>query len=266
MDMVEKEFDLFSSLSSGPRLEILHMLKSSELKSSQIAKNIQSSIQAITRHLAKLVESKLIEKTVTGKYRLTPIADILMLQIPLFEFLENHKEFFSTHDFSGIPPHLISRLGDLVNCQLETDLMKSMQHSRDLCANAKKSLISATFTVPLEYYDTILENLEQGGYSKIIYGKNTIVPKGFSEYLPRKKYLEFLKNGQLEEKIVEHIPIVVSASDNECQILFANKELGIPDCQSVFFSKDPKFMQWCRDLVDYYWNMPAIENYALKEQ
>jgi len=264
--MTSHETDLISSLASGPRLEILQMLNSSELKSSQIAKNMQSSIQAITRHLDKLSESKLIEKTIDGTYQLTPIANVLMLQIPLFEFLENHKEFFSSHDFTGIPLHLISRLGDLVNCEIENDVMKSMQRARDVCANGRNSLFGATFTVPLEFYDTILENLEQGGYCKMVYGKNTIVPKGFSEYLPRKKYLDFSKSSQVEEKIVEHIPVSVAVTENECHILFAHKELGIPDCKGVFFSKDPKFMQWCKDLFDYYWSMPAVENYALKEQ
>ncbi|WP_249111177.1 winged helix-turn-helix domain-containing protein [Nitrosopumilus sp. K4] len=265
-NMGEKELDLLSSISSGPRLEILQMLRPAELKSSQIAKNMQTSIQAITRHLDRLSESKLIEKTVTGTYRLTPIADVLMLQIPLFEFLENNKEFFSTHDFSGIPPHLVSRLGDLTNCEYEGDVMKSMQRARDVCANAKKSLVGATFTVPLELYDVVLENLKQGGYSKLVYGKNTIVSKGFSEYGPRKEYLKYAESGQVEEKIVENIPISVAVSENECHMLFANKGLRIPDCKGVFFGKDPRAIAWCSDLVDYYWRMPAIEGYALKEQ
>ena len=129
--------DILSDISSGPRLEILELLQRESLKASMIAKNTDSSIQAISRHLDKLIESKLIEKTSEGKFRISSIGKITLSQIPFFEFLSKNKKYFETHDFTGIPENLITRMGELVNCKLEPDFMKSVQTAREFCIDAK---------------------------------------------------------------------------------------------------------------------------------
>jgi len=258
--------NLLSDIASGPRLEILQILETSELKTSQIAKKMNTSIQALTRHIEKLIESKLVEKTPDGTYKLTSIAKVVLSQIPFFEFLDNHKEYFTTHDFIGIPDHLMVRMGELVDCDLEENVMEGMQRARDFCENAKESLQGATFTVPLEFFDAMIPNLKQGVHIKNTFGKNTIVSKGFSKYPARNEYLTYTNSGQVIEKIVEHIPLVVAITENECQLIFANKDLGYPDGKSIFFSKDPKFKKWCQELVDYYWNLPEVKDFVLIEQ
>jgi predicted transcriptional regulator len=261
-----EKIDLLSEFSSGPRLEMLKILENSDLKPSQIAKKMGMSIQALTRHIDRLTESKLAEKTPKGEYRLTPLAKASLSQLPFFAFLDKHHEYFSTHDFSGIPDNFISRIGELENCELERNLMKSMQQGRDYCINAKKFLNGVMCMIPLEFFDVILENLKQGCKVKLLFGKNSVVPKGFSKHPSRIEYLKYKKSGQVEEKIIENVPIIVSTTENESQMIFANKDLGFPDTKGVFFSKDPKFSKWCQDLIDYYWSLPEVINFVLKEQ
>ncbi|QUC64236.1 ArsR family transcriptional regulator [Nitrosopumilus sp. K4] len=258
--------ELISELSSPQRLDVLQLLSSSNLKASEIAKKSNTSIQAISRHIDRLHNVKLIEKTEDGTYKLTSIGNVMLQQYPFFEFLEKFKDYFEAHDFSGVPDHLISRLGDLQNCELETNQMKALQRARDWAANMKKWEKGVTFTIPLEYFDTVSESVKNGATQKIVYGKNSSVPKGFSEYPARKKWLEYKKTGQVQEKIVESVPLVAGVSENEAHLIFANKQLGYPDCKSIFFSKDPKFMKWCEDLVDYYWSLPEVKDFELIEQ
>lgn len=258
--------ELISELSSPQRMEILQLLSSSNLKASEIAKKLNTSIQAISRHIDRLHNVRLIEKTENGSYHLTTVGNVILQQYPFFEFLEKFKDYFETHDFSGIPSHLLMRIGDLVNCDLEMNTMKALQRSRDWAASMKKWERGVTFTLPLEYFDVVLDSVKNGTTQKIIYGTNSILPKGFSEHPARKKWLEFKKTGQVQEKIVKHVPLVAGVSENEAHLIFASKSLGYPDIKGIFFSKDPKFMKWCEDLVDYYWNLPEIKDFELIEK
>lgn len=257
--------ELISELSSQQRVEILKLLSSSHLKASEIAKNLDTSIQAVSRHIDRLNNVRLIEKSEIGTYRLTTVGNVILKQYPFFEFLEKFKDYFETHDFTGIPDYLLIRLGDLANCEFEPNSMKSLQRSREWCMNMKKYLKAATYTTPLEYFDVVDESMKNGATQQMVFGTNSVFPKGFSE-LYKKRWAEYLKSGQAKIKIVKHVPIVLGLTENEAQLVFTNKKFGCIDANGIFFSKDLKFMKWCQDLFDYYWNMPEIENYTLIEQ
>jgi len=257
--------NLLSDISSGPRLHILLSIEENPLKASEIAKKNNSSIQALSRHLDKLVESKLVERSSDGKYLISTIGKIALSQIPFFEFLSKNKEYFETHDFTGIPYHLISRIGELVNCKLESNFMKSLQGAREFCKDAEQFILAATCTMPMELYDILLEKNKDFRWINLC-GKNTIVAKGFSEYEPRKKFLKKCDPSLIQEKIIERIPIVCGVSEKGCQLLFANKEHGQIDGKGVFFGQDEKSIKWCKDLFEYYSSMPEIHGFKLIEK
>ncbi len=257
--------ELISELSSENRVRVLQLLSKSPLKTSEIAKNIDTSIQAITRHTDRLHNSKLIQKDAAGRYHLTTIGNALLLQYPFFE-LSRYEDYFKDHDFTGIPEHLLVRLGDLLNCELETNTMKALQRARDWAANMKKWVKGITFTMPLEYFEVVEDSMKRGATHQIVFGKNSLVPKGFYEHPGRKQWEKYIVNGQVKEKIVEYVPLVVGVSENEAHLLFANKDLGYPDTKAIFFSKDEKFHKWCEDLVDYYWTLSELKDVRLSEQ
>lgn len=258
--------ELISEMASPQRMEILQLLSDSNLKTSDIAKKLGTSIQAISRHVDRLHNVRLIKKTEEGTFHLTTVGNVILQQCPFFDFLEKFKDYFETHDFSGIPDHLIARLGDLRNCEFESNQMKGLQRARDWAAAMKKYVKGVTFTTPLEYFDVVSKSVENGATQKLIFGTNSVFPKRFSEYPARKKWLKYKKTNQVQEKIVEFVPLVAGVTENEAHLIFANKDLGYPDCKSIFFSKDPKFMKWCEDLIEYYWNLPEVKNFKLIEK
>ncbi|AFS80371.1 ArsR family transcriptional regulator [Candidatus Nitrosopumilus koreensis AR1] len=258
--------ELILELSSSQRMDILQLLSATNLKASEIAKKLNTSIQAISRHVDRLHAAKLIEKNEDGIYKLTVIGNALLHQYPFFEFLGKYRDYFETHDFSGVPDHLLVRIGDLLNCDLETNTMKALQRSRDWAASMEKWVKGVTFTIPLEYYETVSKSMRNGATHKIVFGKNSVVPNGYYDHPRRKEWEQYIESGQIQEKIVESVPLVVGLSEKEAHLIFANKKLGYPDIKGIFFSKDPKFRKWCEDLVDYYWTLPEIKNFKLVEK
>lgn len=264
--MIITGIDILSDISSRPRFEILQLLQKGPLKASEIAKKANSSIQALSRHLERLLNSGLVEKTKDAKYQLSSIAKISLAQIPFFEFLSKNNEYFVTHDFTGVPEHLISRMGELSNCRLEPDFMKSMQMAREFCINAKQFMYGATCAMPEELFDILFQKEIDFKWHHAI-GTNTIVAKGFSKYPARVQCLKKFSSKNGKEKFVKKVPLVCGISENGCQLMFANKELGQIDAKGgAFFGTDKKSIQWCKELVDYYWNMPEIKDFTLKEK
>jgi len=261
------ELRIFEDLSNPIRLEILSSLRSEPLKTTQIAKKLKTSIQALQRHVNRLVESKLIEKNSDGEIALSPIGEITLQQVPAFQFLSKYAKYFSTHTFDGIPNQLLLRIAELNNSEFIGDTMKGWQRARDIAVNGKEFLYSVTITMPVEFFDVAKGNLPKGAQYKIVYGKNTYVPKGYYNYPARNSWAKAQKKSQVEERFVKHVPITVVISENEAHVQFENKKIGEPDTIGIFVSKDDLFRQWCLDLFGYYWNeVPKIEKFKLQER
>ena len=99
----------------------------------------------------------------------------------------------------------------------------------------------------------------------MVYGENSVFPKGFSEYPARQKCLKF-NSDLFQEIVVRSVPLVAGISEKHCHLLFANKELGHIDSHGIFFGNDEKSINWCRDLIEYYWKIPSTQNHTFCEQ
>ena len=258
---------IFEDLSNPIRLEILSLLNSEPLMTTQIAKRLKTSIQALQRHINRLAESKLIEKNSDGRISLSSIGEITLQQIPSFQFLSKHAKYFSTHTFDGIPNHLLLRIAELNNSEFIGNTMKGWQRAYEIALEGKEFLYAVTITMPAEFFDVAKSNLSKGAQYKVVYGKNTYVPKGYYEYPARKSWEKAQQKSQVEERFVKHVPITVVISENEAHVQFENKKLGEPDTIGIFVSKDELFRQWCMDLFNHYWNeTPKIEKFKIQER
>ncbi len=261
-----QDIDLLSAMASEPRLEILQMLKDSNLKSAEIAKQANMSIQALGRHLDKLSSSNLIQKMTDGAFCITPLAKTCLSQIPFFDFLSKHNDFFLSNTFDGIPDHLLSRIGDLNGGELESNPMKAVQRARDVYVNSKEFFHACAYAIPIEIFDDADNKLEHKVDYKILVGKNTSVPKGFYSHTSRKAWENYASKGYVEERYIQHVPINIVVTEIEAHVIFAKKELGQPSEPLIFFGKDELFRNWCIDMFSYYWNeIPKIPKFKLQE-
>lgn len=260
------DLNIFSAISNPTRLEILLKLQQDSMKLGNIAQGMKMTIQAIQKHIDKLAKSGLIEKDMEGVFSVTPIGKITLEQIPSFQFLSKNRKYFDNHTFEGIPQSLSLRIGDLYNSEFIGDQMKAWQHNREMCLTNEEYLDSATITIPLEFFDITKLTLKQGVKYRIIFGKNSFVPKGYYEYPERKCWDEAIKKGQVKEKYIEHMPITTVITEKESLLVFSNKHLGEPDTIGEFTGNDSVFKKWCGDLFEYYWNeVPSVKPFKLKE-
>jgi predicted transcriptional regulator len=63
---------LLFELSSHDRLDILFLLKKTQMKLSHISKKLDFTVQETSRNITRLSEAKMISKDVDGLYHLTP--------------------------------------------------------------------------------------------------------------------------------------------------------------------------------------------------
>ena len=57
----------------------------------------------------------------------------------------------------------------------------------------------------------------------------------------------------VERKNTENIPLLTCISDKSACLVFLN-ENGTVDDKEVLWSKDKRFLSWCNDFFDHYWN------------
>jgi len=64
----------------------------------------------------------------------------------------------------------------ILNCELETNTMKALQHACNWTANMKKWVKGIT-TMPLEYFDVVDESLKNGATHKLVFRKTLLLQK-----------------------------------------------------------------------------------------
>ena len=105
--------DIFSVLSNETRRSIIFYLSKEEMSASQLSKKLQMTLQAMQKHLPKLLDAGIVEKKNDGAMKLTQIGYILTKQIPSIEFLSENISYLKTHFLSSLPSQFLQRIGDL---------------------------------------------------------------------------------------------------------------------------------------------------------
>ena len=98
---------------------------------------------------------------------------------------ENNQKYWASHDLSGIPPHLLNRIGELGPCKvLESDLA----HVFDANKEVVEAMTNATFCVTLsnffqpQYNKMYNEMIKNGGDLTLIYSQS-VFERILSEYV-----------------------------------------------------------------------------------
>ncbi len=103
-------------VASERRREILSLLKGRPRSLKEISRSLSLSPPVALKHLRKLEEAGLVERTDEG-FEITHLGELFLLAIDRFmkfvEFFSRDPEFWSRHDLSGIPEDLRLRLPEL---------------------------------------------------------------------------------------------------------------------------------------------------------
>ena len=243
----------FFELASEQRLSIIFRISEKKAKISQLAKDLGITIQEAHRNVKRLQDAGLIEKNPEGVFSLTTYGSTIIKQIPTFNYLSKHKEYFSEHVLGELPIKFIMRLGALDKCEYVKGVVAILERWKGIYRNADQYVYEIVPQVPIDLIEPAIDRVKSKGikYSYVL-PKNVIIPKGRKDLLKKLGHNELLNKGAIERRMVDSVQVAVVLNEKHASVMFPTPK-GETDMNMIFYSSDPIFHEWCLDYFRYRW-------------
>jgi predicted transcriptional regulator len=243
----------FFELASEQRLAIIFQLNEKSAKISQIAKGLGITMQEAHRNVNRLQDAGLIEKDPEGVFSLTTFGNTIIKQIPTFNYLSKHKEYFSEHMLGELPIKFIMRLGALDKCEYIKGVVAILERWKDIYREADQYIYEIVPQVPMDLIEPAVTRVKEKGVKySYVFPKDVIIPKGRKDLLKKLGHGELLNKGAIERRMVESVQVAVILNERQAAVLFPTQK-GETDMNMIFHSTDPVFHEWCLDYFRYRW-------------
>ncbi|MCW4012557.1 MAG: DUF1724 domain-containing protein [Candidatus Bathyarchaeota archaeon] len=242
--------ELLFELSNEDRYIILQTLKTRDLNVTNIARELSLTTQESSRHLNRLAEHGLIEKIIRGEYTLTEYGALVLRQAEGLLFASSNRDYYQTHKIPSLPTRFISRLCELDESRMVSDVMVVF------------ALIERIIDEAEEYIWRLTDRYNMMSLPKL----EAATERGVEFRLMQTKHFQFPPDWPgvgviLKEARLRGVFDVRTSSEANLFIAMNEKEvavLGFPMDDNQFdyrgfSSSDPDFHLWCRDLFEYYW-------------
>jgi predicted transcriptional regulator len=243
---------LFFELAGNLRLSMLSKFRDKSYRLSQLAAELNATMQETHRNVVRLVDAGLLLKDSDGKHMLTPYGKLVVEIIPSLTFLHNHREYFLEHDLSDLPQEFIQRLGLLGKCQLVHGVLAIIQRWKSLYLDSQAYIKEIMGQVPVDLIEILSSKIQTGVRFSYIFGRDSVIPKGRSEILHKVGWTEFISKGLVSRRMLETVKIMIIFNEKQACILFPNLK-GEPDLNTMFYSHDMEFHTWCEELFELQW-------------
>jgi predicted transcriptional regulator len=246
---MEKLGNLMFELANEDRLRILIRLQEKPMRLTRISNKLKLNMQETSRHLSRLSETGLVLKDSDGLYRTQPFGEDILTLMDGFEFLEKYRDYFNSHDLSGLPLSFRYRIGELKNCVLSNDFFTSIHLTENLIRRAEEYLWMISDQV-LVSSKPLVEELIKRRKTKFrwILLEDLVPPPDFDP-------LPFVP-ARMERKTLKKIDVAMAISEKEAQLAFRGKD-GKMDFRT-FSVVEPLPLNWCKELHEYYWTRAKI--------
>lgn len=242
----------FFELASEQRLAIIFRLNAKKAKISQLAKDLDITMQEAHRNVNRLQQAGLIEKNPEGIFSLTTFGNTIIKQIPTFNYLSKHKEYFSEHILGELPIKFIMRLGALDRCEYVKGVVAILERWKDIYREADQYIYEIVPQVPIDLIEPAVNRVKQGVKYSYVLPRNVIIPKGRRDLLKKLGHSELLNKGAIERRMVDSVQVAVILNEKQAAVLFPTQK-GETDMNMIFFSTDTVFHEWCIDYFRYRW-------------
>jgi len=237
----EETGELLFTLSSCDRLKLLAEIKANDLNLTDLAKRIPASVQQTSKHLMRLVDCKLIEKTSDATYKTTSYGRLICQILPSLNFVSEHRKYFSTHDVCSLPPDLLFRIGELSGSKFQdhvTNVLLECQHLLGIAENY--------------FWWSIDEPLPW--FIKREFGPNmpirVLLPStSKASALIRARQIV---GGRVDFRFAKKILAAIALNEKIAGVVFPDAE-GRLDYSSGFIGYSSEFQRWCYDLFEWMW-------------
>jgi len=258
----------FLELASEQRLKIIFKLLEQKSKISNMAKELHATVQEVHRNFERLSNAGLIMKDKDGYYDLTTYGKTMCTQVPSLLFLSKNRKYFETHDFGDIPMKFIQRIGALNNSEYVPGLVAVIELWKRIYRESKEYIFGMLPQIPLDLIETVIPKIKLEGFKfNYILPQKAMVPKKRSELLENAGFNKFIKTGIVERRMVDTMQIATVLNEKQATVMFPMaKGQEEADMNSVFYSEDPLFHEWCMDYFKYSWyNSKSFDESKLHE-
>ncbi|HZC88020.1 MAG TPA: transcriptional regulator [Nitrososphaera sp.] len=252
---------LFFELAGDLRHSMLMKIHQKSYRLSQLASELDATMQEAHRNMTRLIESGLVAKGKDGELGLTAYGRMVVILMPSYEFLYRNKEFFLDHSLGDLPPKFIQRVGAFDKCEVVHGVMAILQRWKNLYAGSENYIKEIMAQVPLDLIETVSGRVAQGVKFSYIFSANAVVPKGRNQLLQKVGWRNFISKGIVERRMLPEVKVMTIFNEKQGCVLFPNMK-GEPDLNMMFYAEDKEFLEWCADLFAYYWEKagPFDEN------
>src|ERR671926_1692732 len=160
---LENTEQTFIELASEQRLSILLRLTEHDIKLSQLAKDLNVTMQEVHRNVNRLMEVGLIKKNAEGTFSLTTFGNTIIKQIPAYDFLSRNKEYFSNHTLGDIPMKFIQRIGALDNSEYIHGMVAVIELWKQIYNESSEYIYGMLPQIPLDLIESIIPKIKKDG-------------------------------------------------------------------------------------------------------
>ncbi len=243
---------LFFELAGDLRLSMLTKLSQKSYRLSQLASELDATMQEAHRNMTRLIDSGLVAKDKEGELVLTAYGRTVVTIIPGYDFLYRNRDFFLDHSLGDLPPKFIQRMGAFQNCEIVHGVMAILQRWKNLYSESEKYIREIMAQVPLDLIETVSSRVEAGVKFYYIFASNAVVPKGRTQLLQKVGWRNFISRGLVERRMLPEVKVMMIFNEKQGCVLFPNMK-GEPDLNMMFYGEDKEFLEWCADLFNYQW-------------
>lgn len=240
-----KEWELYRSLASKSRIDIIEALINKPLKYSEIMSETGTTTTDLSRQLQRLGADGITEKTLAGLYKLTEYGKLVSTSIPLMKFLTETQEYFNTHDLSYVPARLLDDIYALRNGQIIESVYEAIRLQQEIASTIETRYWWMTDDLSPSWVESTMRQVNDGVIVR------AIVNKELAEKMYEEAPSEMWKGVFL--RVLPEIKILLGYSDKHALLCLPNMQ-GVPDRNFYIFGYDFGFKHWIYHCFEQYWN------------
>lgn len=235
---------LFFELASENRLGILHELQKGNLRMQQIARRLGVTPTEAFRQLERLSSASLVQRRPDGSFALTEYGKQVLQISTSLAFISKHRDYFSTHELTKLPPQFVSRLGELSGAKMEADAIETINRGSDAFTRAKRYTWGiGEGSIPKHMVPVMNEQVSSGVEVRMIIS-GTLPP-------PKENIIEEPRNAEI--RVLGDCPVIIALTERDAVV--ALRQTGGKVDYAGFVGDDPVFHDWVRDVFLYYWGL-----------
>jgi len=249
--------DIQALFRSRLQIQILLALGDGTKTLAQLREVTGSSSQALIPKIRGLESQMLIEQN-NYTYLLTPLGQVLASRITDFVrtigSIRKHKDFWATHDLTGIPQEFLLEIGNLHNSDIIIDTTEDVIHVYTLYLKIVKEanhIYGASSVMSPGLAESLSNRILEGTSVELIVGKEAADKLREEPYRENIGHLLTYPNFKI---FVAEIPfkIGLTVTDKCISLGLFKKDGRMYDVGSDLFSEDTKAIEWGERLFQFF--------------